>query len=99
MQITGHKHISKDGGKTWEFRYDKLLNTKDNFYVGTNKATGVWIASPSAYANFSVMYVGYDGYVGYTTYSINNYGFRPLVCLQPSVRLEKTGDGQYTIVQ
>ncbi len=94
----GYK-ISKDGGKTWEFRYDKLLNTKDNFYVGTNKATGVWIASPSAYANFSVMYVGYDGYVGYTTYSINNYGFRPLVCLQPSVRLEKTGDGQYTIVQ
>ena len=46
---------------------------------------GYWLASPSAYATSSVMFVGSYGGVNFHDYNATGYAFRPLVCLPSSV--------------
>ena len=55
-----------------------------------------WLASPSAYYNYSLLRVHCNGYVSYDSY---NYcrGVRPLVCLQSGIQLVSNGDGTYKL--
>ena len=67
----------------------------DSLYVlpSSKGAKAMWVASPTAYSAERVMNIYYDGYVNYSNYSIANYGFRPLVCLNSDVQLQEFGDG------
>ena len=62
-----------------------------------SNANSYWLASP-AYADTGyVMAVNYNGNVSYGNYSTNIVGFRPLVCLNSDVKLEKQENGTYII--
>ncbi len=90
--------ISGNGGTTW-VNDCYGLDTSDNLYVisSMEKATAMWIASPSANDPSYVMYVTGIGSINYDNYLDNRTGFRPLVCLKSSVQLEKKSDGTYKI--
>jgi len=81
---------------------DNWLDVKDNLYViaSDEKANSYWLASPAYNEdgdNF-VMNVTYFGAI--TSAGKDNVsGFRPVVCLNPSVKLEKEADGTYTIIE
>ena len=80
--------------------YIEGLPTNDSLYVikSTSKALAMWLASPSALGDSSIMYVYYDGLVKYGYYgSSYNCGFRPLVCLKSGVQLEQQSDGSYEL--
>ena len=95
---TGYQ-IRKTSKDTWANYVSSMLTTNDSLYVITSQtnALAYWLASPSAYDADNVMYVNCGGYVDnyYSYYS--NYGFRPLVCLQSNVTLEKVSDTEYAI--
>lgn len=57
----------------------------------------MWVASPSAISGINVYGVAYDGDVDGTTYGNSDIGFRPLVCLQSNVQLEKQQDGSFLL--
>ena len=92
--------ISKDGGTNWSYGCD-MLSTSESLYVisSVKNANGMWIASPSAGSVGFVMQTDEDGWVlsgGYVdnnTYRENFVGFRPVVCLNSNIQLEKDGDG------
>ena len=92
--------ISSDGGENFGYAISDYLNAADDLYVidETNNASAMWVASPSAYLDDFVYEVHYDGYVD-TVYYFNTYkvGFRPLVCLQSNVQLEKQQDGSFLL--
>lgn len=76
--------------------------TKDDFnkiYINSDqsKATGMWLASPSA-SSGNVLVTRYDGSLQRYSYSQNLFGFRPVVCLKSGVNLLNNGDGTYKIV-
>ena len=83
--------ISADGGENWATYYDRMLSKSDSLYVisSTKNAWAMWIASPSAYNIYSVMYVSYSGSVHNSGYSNIPGAFRPIVCLKSNVLLEK----------
>ena len=98
-----------------DYYYSKVLKTSDPTYVikSTNKAMGMWLATPSyrnSVTKAEVYFVLYDGsiYEGNTitgVFSIDQYnatgyglGLRPVVCLKPDVKLQKNSDGSYTII-
>lgn len=91
---TGYQ-ISKDGGTSWANSYSGMLSTSDSLYVITSKtnAVAMWLASPSDYSTYYIMYMAYNGYVGNGSYGFTNLGFRPLVCLKCNVQLEANEDG------
>ena len=97
--------VSKDGGVTWD-RYSTSLDVSDSLYTINNieKAHGMWIASPfKEGADFlacalSDSSISYTTYVPSENYKLNNIGFRPLVCLNSDVQLEKKADGVYAII-
>ena len=95
---TGYQ-IRKTSKDTWANYVSSMLTTNDSLYVitKTSDALAYWLASPSAFGPSSVMDVDYNGDVDYSTYSTNFYGFRPLVCLQSNVTLEKVSDTEYAI--
>ena len=95
---TGYQ-IRKTSKDTWANYVSSMLTTNDSLYVITSQtnALAYWLASPSAGNTGYVMVVGYDGSVGYDYYSYSSYGFRPLVCLQSNVTLEKVSDTEYAI--
>ena len=75
------------------------LNAADDLYVidETNNASAMWVASPSA-EDSAVVFRMYDnGSVGRNSYDGINVGFRPLVCLQSNVQLEKQQDGSFLL--
>ena len=85
----------------WETYISDMVSSSDTnkLYVSENTSTnadGYWLASPSANGANSVLCVGYGGYVIISGYS-SNYGFRPLVCLNSDVELEKQENGTYLI--
>ena len=94
---TGYQ-ISNNGGSTWA-NYISGLDTDDSLYVINSdlNANGMWLASPSAIDIDVVVYVNYYGDVGNDYYYSASDGFRPLVCLQSNVHLQKNADGSYTI--
>ena len=64
------------------------------------KAVAMWMASPSYYSGATqLVTVDCDTYVNYNGYYFNNVscGFRPVVCLNSNVQLEKKIDGTYAI--
>ena len=79
--------------------YISGLNTSESLYVisDPSKAYTMWLAAPSAYNSYIVMYVSYDGLVYNNDYSNYYPGFRPLVCLKSDVQLEKQEEGKYII--
>ena len=98
---TGYK-ISSDGGESFGYyikNSSDYLNAADDLYVidETNNASAMWVASPSAGNSNVVCKVRYDGNVGDYGYSSNVVGFRPLVCLQSNVQLEKQQDGSFLL--
>lgn len=77
------------------------LAKRDTLYVNqsTNtNANGYYIASPSAENTNNVMRVDCHGLIYYATYSNANLGFRPIVCLQSGVKIEKVEEGKYKII-
>lgn len=96
----GYNKISLDGGNTWN-GYKILEVTDDSLYVirSTEKNTNnMWLASPSNHRGYEVCRVNCNGYVNYQEYFYNSFGgFRPLVCLNSNVQLDKNSDGTYSI--
>lgn len=90
--------ISNDGGATWDTESSNMLERNDSLYVikSPSKALHVWLASPSCYAAYDIMYVGHLGYLGFDSVHWGG-GFRPLVCLKSDVSLERQEDGTYMI--
>ena len=96
-QIT--KTATSDEG--WKNTIDGL-NTSDTnkLYISESintNAESYFIASPSARGITRIPFVQYAGTVGNTTYNYQFYGFRPLICLNSNVELEKQENGTYII--
>ena len=94
-QIT--KTATSDTG--WTTSIDSMISTSDTnkLYVsesGTSNAFAYWLASPSSRNTDRVMVVYYNG-IG--DYYDTNIGFRPLVCLNSDVELERQENGSYLI--
>ncbi len=74
---------------------------EDLYYITDyDKCSYMWLASPSAYDSSNLVRVSFTGLVGSDYlyfYSYVNTGFRPLVCLQSEIQLEKQTDGTYLI--
>ena len=72
---------------------------EDLYYIksSTDKCSYMWLASPSALYYSNLMSVNYTGNVYRSTYDSWATGFRPLVCLQSGIQLEKQNDGTYLI--
>ena len=102
--VNGYQ-ISTDGGTTWnDYITDasQYLNAEDSLYVISkgDKALATWIASPSS--GDSIPRINTAGYVGkgsYGGYTNNSSGFRPVVCLNADIELEKDNDGNYKILE
>ena len=76
--------------------------TKDEFNKiyndsNTSKASGYWLASPSANGSNSLMFAAYYGDINYHHYFDTYCGFRPLVCLESSVDIVSNGNGTYKL--
>ena len=72
----------------------------DLYYIksSTDKAYSMWLASPSAESSSGLMCVDCSGSVYYNGYyGYSSTGFRPIVCLQSGITLEKQTDGTYLI--
>ena len=95
---TGYQ-IRKTSKDTWANYVSSMLTTNDSLYVITSQtnALAYWLASPSAGSPYYVMGVDSDGSVGTNYYNYGYCGFRPLVCLQSNVTLEKVSDTEYAI--
>ena len=98
-QVTDVKGYSYRNGSSgsWSTYISSAFDTGDNLYVikDYKKAFGMWLASPSANAVNDLGYVhnnngGLNG--SGNCYSIG-LGFRPLVCLKSSIKLEESGSG------
>ena len=83
---------------------DKLETGNDLYVISsTNKATGMWLASPSNmytiydYVNDYLMIVRHDGLLSNDHYDYATDGFRPVICLKSGVQLEKQANGTYNI--
>ncbi|MCI8760605.1 MAG: hypothetical protein HFJ34_05775, partial [Clostridia bacterium] len=94
-------YVSGDGGNSWKHAISIPI---DSLYTitDTQKAVAMWLASPSipSYSETSSLVVmDCDGYVNPYFYYLDNAtcGFRPLVCLNSDVQLEKKSDGTYAI--
>ena len=65
----------------------------------TDKASALWLASPSAYDSDNVMDAAYRGRVDNGNYNDDGPGLRPLVCLRSEVQLEAVDENTYKIVE
>ncbi len=102
----GYK-VSVDGGNRFDYPIqpdpntseDTYLNEEDDLYVIYDEQEdikNVWIASPSTrYYVYTIMDTGKI----YEAHCIlqGKTGFRPVVCLQPNVELEKQQDGSFLL--
>ena len=98
---TGYQ-MSSDGGVTW-LESGVKLNENDDLYVirSIDKAFFTWIASPCMYDpnNISdkMLVMAYNGTISENSYDGTLTGFRPVVCLNSNVELEKNSNGTYHI--
>ena len=92
---------SVTGTNGYSYSNASTLSSTDNcsIYIksGTNKASAMWLASPSSNGNDSIVNAYCTGNLFYGRYYGNNTGLRPLVCLKSNVQLEKIEDGVYKI--
>ena len=95
----GYK-VSKDG-TTWSDGISRMFKTSDPLYVinSTSTASGMWLASTSAVDGNRILRIHWNGMLSNDNYNAGSYGFRPLVCLKSSVRLEKNTDESYSILK
>lgn len=91
--------ISLNGGLNWDASTTPILNTNDSLYIkpSSNKAYRMWLSSPSCWSSSCVMCVSYTGSIELDNFDSSLQGFRPLVCLNSNVCLEKQNDGTYLI--
>ena len=96
---TGYQIKRKAKDTSWSYSIGSMLKTSAPLYVITarSNALAYWLASPSAYNHYYVMSVDYNGSVDCNGYNGNYSGFRPLVCLNSDVKLQKVSSTQYTI--
>ena len=78
--------------------------TQDDFnsiYIksDTTKASGMWLASPSAIDGDALFYAGYGGRVDVIASNGADCGLRPLVCLKSGVQLERVDSDTFRIVE
>lgn len=85
----------------WTTAIRNMLSVSDTnkLYVGDDtRNTGYWIASTIDISdNTALMRVGFDGRVIGGSYYVTGCGFRPLVCLNANIELEKQENGTYII--
>ncbi len=95
---TGYQ-IKKQESDDWSLSISDMLETEKPYVISdeTNAIT-MWIASPSNIGSNFVMYVTFNGILGYWGYNDTGNGFRPIVCLKSEIQLQKSDDGNYTIV-
>ncbi len=99
----GAYYVSKNGGTTLETDCAKMLNKNDSLYVinSTEKANSMWVVSMytfgSSNSNCILHVVTSNGDLLYSYCFHSNTGFRPIVCLKASVKLEKVSEGNYKI--
>ena len=99
--------FTTDGGTSWKSYMDRsseYLNTADSLYVITDKtkAQGMWLASPCAFGGAAMVDLEEEGKIwsfdwNAYAWSAESPGFRPVVCLNSDVQLQKNADGSYTI--
>ena len=95
--------IRKTSSDSWGNFVSSMLSTSDPLYVitSTSNAYGYWLASSSARTYGSVMSVACSGNVTDCDYRYDYFdygtGFRPLVCLNSNIKLQKVSDTQYAI--
>ncbi len=62
------------------------LGEVDKLYIWSNAASSsVWLASPSAYGVYNIMYAYHGSEINHLSYNNNNRGVRPVVCLKANV--------------
>ncbi len=95
----GYKYRNGSSGSWINYIESVVFNPDDPLYVITDnsKATSMWLASPSGAGAPNVVGVNYDGAMNIPYCNSTNIGFRPLVCLNSSVKLEEQNSGEYTI--
>ena len=77
------------------------VNDFNDIYIKSeqDKATGMWLASPSARDSEDAMSADSGGYVNLAIYWSSDEGLRPIVCLKSEVQLEKVDENTYKIVE
>ena len=89
----GYK-VSKDNGNTWSNSCAEMIEVSDELYIpNSNGAYTMWVASPSANSDSTIMRVGDRGLVDYNSIDNTLGGFRPVVCLESDVKLQKYENG------
>ena len=97
--------IRKESTDNWSERIVEMLDKEDSLYTikDQTNALSYWIATPSNYYKTSdekgcyLLSEYYSGSITYSFYNAKDIGFRPLVCLNPNVKLVKQEDGSYQI--
>ncbi len=99
---TGYQ-ISTDGGGNWAINGVGILNINDSLYIIDNdsgaRSNAMWLASPSDLEERNLLRVFGNGDVSSYDYTGYDMGFRPIVCLNAKVSLQKNDDGTYTIIK
>ena len=95
--------IRKTSSDSWANYVNSMLKTSDSLYVITSESNALayWLASPSASDSDGLVGVDSFGSIDIyycSTHRTKGYGFRPVVCLQSNVTLEKVSDMEYKIV-
>ena len=85
-------------GGTWKNYTNsssEYLDSSDSLYVlpSSNGANAMWVVSPSATDSYGVMRIECTCIVGYSGCGNASIGFRPVVCLNSNVELQKTENG------
>lgn len=86
----------------WANNISSMVSTSDTnkLYVSESaktNASGYWLTSPSADHTNCIMYTNFEGTVNSNGYGSDIFGFRPLVCLNSNVKLERQENGTYII--
>ena len=92
--------VSTDGGATYDSSLlDGIFDKNDSLYtlLDQSKASAFWIASPATRAWWASWYAYAGGGIVADGYNSPRVGFRPLVCLNSNVQLEKTADETFII--
>ena len=94
------KTVTTDSG--WATSISKMISKTDTnkLYVSENtntNAEGYWVASPSNGQDYYMMEMWYNGMVSGQNCTNSDVGFRPIVCLNSDVELERQENGTYII--
>ena len=90
-------YISWSNGGTEYYIMD--VDDYNNLYYVTNdtKTSAMWLGSTAATYSHNIRNVNMWGSVDRSLYTYFNVGFRPIVCLNTGIQLEKQSNGTYLI--